>query len=69
MLDIVRYIFFNADIINAVGETVYLLIIVTLHRKYCLNRFGNCNLREMDNDNDFTFCQVCLVFTFDMIKL
>ena len=47
----------------------YLLIMVSLHRKYFLNWLGNYNLCEKDNEDEFTFCQVHLVRAFDMMNL
>ena len=47
----------------------YLLIIVSLHMKYLLNLIGNCNMCEIDKEDEFTFCQVRLVRAFDMMNL
>lgn len=45
------------------------LTIVSLDRKDYLNQFGNCILREMDNNDDFTFCQASVVLSFHVMKL
>ncbi|KAB1209645.1 Callose synthase 7, partial [Morella rubra] len=49
------------EYIMALSVKWQVLTIVSLDRKDYLNQFGNCILREMDNNDDFTFCQASVV--------
>lgn len=69
MLDIVRYLVIRLLIsvcsMQPVAQNINNFI---FGQERLLESIGNCILHEMDNDDDFTFCQPSLVLTFHLMK-